>query len=293
RLGRLRAGCAWRWGTLWWCARFGLFAWFSSSASLTARDICVGRGFQFGGGKRGGMIGQFFPHGRDLFLGDRAAVVPPLLSLKSKNVGNFLVTQALPRLHDRAAELLSFHLNWTLQTLHHDHGGATGAAVGNFRTGQRRISLALRSESARLMAHGGIRHENFFAGLGGTKLLLRLRSSATGAGPVRLGRDRARVQTVTAKASGEAAEIGAAKENREGVDSDQPQGKRLQTHARFLFFPLNRRVHFLHVLPVDIIHSLATPRYRIGGIHYFAAGLAAAGDAAGGAADFTSFNGCD
>src|SRR5207249_4334169 len=227
------------------------------------------------------MTGQFLAQSRNQFLGNGAAVVSPLLSLISEDVGNLLVTQAFPWLHDRAAELLSFHRNWTLQTLHHDHSGPTGSAVGNFRASKRRITLTLRSESARLMAHGAIRHENFFAALGGSKLLLRLRSSATGAGTVRPGRDRARIQTVAAKASGEAAEIGAAKENREGIDSDQPEGKRLQTHARFLFFSLNRRVHFLHVLAVAIIHSLATPRYRIGGIHYFAAGLAATGEAAG------------
>src|SRR2546430_15044044 len=54
--------------------------------------------------------------------------------------------------------------------------------------------------------------------------------------------------------------LGAAKENREGVDSDQPEGKRLQSHTRFLFFPLNGSVHFLHILALAIIHSLPLPR---------------------------------
>src|SRR5438477_7645384 len=130
------------------------------------------------------MTSQFFAQSRDLFLGNRAAVVSPLLSLVSQDIGNLLITQALPRLHNCTAKLLSFHCNWTLQTLHHDHGGATGAAVGNFRTGKRRISLTLRSESARLMAYRAIRHKNFFSALGGRKLLLRLLSSATGASPV-------------------------------------------------------------------------------------------------------------
>src|SRR5439155_12725101 len=134
--------------------------------------------------KAGGMIGQFTPYGRDLFLGNRAAVVSPLLSLISEDVGDFLVTQGLPRLHHSAAVLLSLHRDRTLQTLHHDHGGATGAAVGNFRSGKRRITLVLRSESACLMAHRAIRHKNFFAALGGRKLLLRLLSTATGAGAV-------------------------------------------------------------------------------------------------------------
>src|SRR6266550_5370647 len=148
------------------------------------------------------MIGQFFAQSRDLFLGNGAAVVSPLLSLISEDVGNFLVTQALPWLHDCAAELLSLHRDRNLQALNNDHGGATGAAVGNFRTGKRRITLALRSESSRLMAHRAIRHENFFAALGRGTLLLRLLSSATGASPVRLGRDGAWIQTVATEASG-------------------------------------------------------------------------------------------
>src|SRR5438552_10033976 len=98
------------------------------------------------------MTGQFLAQSRNLFLGNGAAVVSPLLSLISEDVGNLLVTQAFPWLHDRAAELLSFHRNWTLQTLHHAHSGTTGAAVGNFRTGMRRISLTLRYESSLLMA---------------------------------------------------------------------------------------------------------------------------------------------
>src|SRR5437773_9864160 len=123
------------------------------------------------------MIGPFFAYGRDLFLGNRAAVVSPLLSLISEDVGDLLVTQALPRLHDSAAVLLSLHRDRALQTLHHDHGGATRAAVGNFITGQRRISLALRSESTRLMAHRAVRRKDLFASLGRRKLLLRLLST--------------------------------------------------------------------------------------------------------------------
>src|SRR5437764_11028808 len=130
------------------------------------------------------MAGEFLAQSGNLFLGNRAAGVSPLLSLISEDVGNLLVTQALPRLHHSAAELLSLHRDRTLQALHHDHGGATRAAVGNFRTGKRRISLALRSESARLMADRAVRRKNLFAALGGRKLLLRLLSTATGAGAV-------------------------------------------------------------------------------------------------------------
>src|SRR5438552_2582421 len=130
------------------------------------------------------MTGQFLAQSRNLFLGNGAAVVSPLLSLISEDIGNLLVTQAFPGLHDRAAELLSLHRDRALQTLHHDHSGATRAAVGNFRTGKWRISLALRSESARLMADRAVRRKNLFAALGGRKLLLRLLSTATGAGAV-------------------------------------------------------------------------------------------------------------
>src|SRR5437764_14106959 len=130
------------------------------------------------------MRSELLAQGGDLFFGHRTSLIAPLLSLISQDVGNLLVTQTFPGLHDRAAELLSLHRDRTLQTLHHDHGGATGAAVGNFRSGKRRITLALRSESACLMAHRAIRHKNLFAALGGRKLLLRLLSTATGAGPV-------------------------------------------------------------------------------------------------------------
>src|SRR4030095_3802874 len=113
------------------------------------------------------MVGECLAQSGDLLLGNRTAGIPPLLSFISEDVGNLLVTQALPRLHDGAAILLSLHRDRTLQALHHDHGGTTGAAVRNFRTGKRRIALALRSKSARLMADRAIRHENFFATLGG------------------------------------------------------------------------------------------------------------------------------
>src|SRR5207249_1486554 len=116
------------------------------------------------------MAGEFLAQSRDLLLRNRAAMVSPLLSLISQYVGNLLVTQALPWLHDCAAELLPLHRDRTLQALHHDHGGATGAAVGNFRTGQRRITLALRAEPVCLVADLPIGRENFLATFGRRKL---------------------------------------------------------------------------------------------------------------------------
>src|SRR6476659_3740292 len=111
-------------------------------------------------------------------------MVSPLLSLISQDIGNLLITQALPRFHDCTSERLALHRDRTLQTLHHDHGGATGAAVSNFRTGERGITLTLRSESARLMAHRAIRHKNFFAPLRRGKFRRLLLATATGASPV-------------------------------------------------------------------------------------------------------------
>src|SRR5436309_5320185 len=127
------------------------------------------------------MAGEFLAQSGNLFLGNRAAGVSPLLSLISEDVGNLLVAQAFPWLHDGAAKLLSLHRDRALQALHHDHGGATRTAVGNFGTGERRISLALRSESARLMADRAVRRKNLFAALSGRQFLRRLPSTATGA----------------------------------------------------------------------------------------------------------------
>ena len=89
------------------------------------------------------MAGEFLTESSDLFLAHRAAMVSPFLSLIGQNVGNFLVAQTFPRLHNRGAELLTFHGDRTLQPLENDHGGAARPAIGNFRTGQRRISLTL------------------------------------------------------------------------------------------------------------------------------------------------------
>src|SRR5881392_3517860 len=131
------------------------------------------------------MAGEFLAQSGNLFLGNRAAGVSPLLSLISEDVGNLLVTQALPWLHDCAAKLLSLHRDRTLQALHHDHGGAMGAAVGNFRTGQRRITLALRAEPVCLVADLTIRRENFLATFGRRKLRGLLLTAAWAAGLLR------------------------------------------------------------------------------------------------------------
>src|SRR6478736_2750925 len=113
------------------------------------------------------MRSEFLAQSGDLFFGHWTPGISPLLSLISQDVGNLLVTKALPWLPDCAAELLSLHRDRTLQSLHHDHGGATGAAVGNFRTRQWRITLTLRSEPVCLVADLTICGENFLATLSG------------------------------------------------------------------------------------------------------------------------------
>src|SRR5512133_1077830 len=109
------------------------------------------------------MRSKLLAQSGDLFFGHWTPVISPLLTLISQDVGDLLVTQALPWLHDRAAVFLSLHRDRTLQALHHDHRGATGAAVGNFRTGKRRITLALGSESGRLVADRAVRRKNLLA----------------------------------------------------------------------------------------------------------------------------------
>src|SRR5207244_250489 len=166
---------------------------------------------------------EFLAQGRDLFFRNRAAVVSPLLSLIGENVGNLLVTQALPRLHDGGAELLALHGDRTLQTLQDDHGGATRTAVGNFRTGQRRISLTLRPESGCLVADLTIRRENFLAALHRRKLGGLLLPATTRTAALLRRRHTARIEAIAAKTPGVAPEIGAAEKKRERVNSNHPE----------------------------------------------------------------------
>ena len=230
---------------------------------LATRQIFVRSSVQIGFGERSRMAGEFLAQGRNLFFRDRAAVVSPLLSLISENVGNLLVTQTFPGLHDGAAELLSLDRDRTLQALHHDHGGATGAAIRNFRTGQGWITLALRSESVCLVADLTIRGENFLTALRGREFLLLLLTATTRSARLFRCRNAARIQAIAAESTGIAPEICAAEEKRERVNSNQPQREGFQSYAWFLFLPLNCGVHFLHFFALSIIHALARSRCKI------------------------------
>src|SRR5204863_761871 len=116
------------------------------------------------------MTCELFTQRCDLFFRDWTAFVPPLLPNVSKNVGDFLIAETFPRLHDGAAEFLSLNRDRSLQAFHHDHGVATRTTVSIFRTGKWRIALAGRAEAGGLMANRAVREENFFAAIDRGKL---------------------------------------------------------------------------------------------------------------------------
>src|SRR6266478_10226797 len=230
------------------------------------------------------MVRQFLAQGRDLFGSHRTGAVPPLAPFVGQNVGNFLIGQCfVPRLHDRAAELLAFDRDRSLQTLKNDHRRSLRTARGKFRTRQRRI-LTGNTETVGLMTRLTVGRENLFAAVARRKfslLLLSLRSATF------FGRRRSaeRIESVTGKISGVATEVSAAGENRDPVNGDQPDRKRLESNARFAFLALNRGVHFLDVRRFAIIHPLAGERGGIWSLVVHFSGVAVAiepGAAAGG-----------
>ena len=102
-----------------------------------------------------------------------------------------------------------------------------------------------------------------------------------------------------------ATEVSTAGKNREAINNDQPDRKRLESNTRLAFLALNRGVHFLNVGRFAIIHPLAGERCGRWSlvVHFFGgAGAgdpagAAGGEPAGGAAPpgavLTSLSGCD
>src|SRR6266478_6277919 len=250
------------------------------------------------------MVRQFFAQTRDLFSGYRTGAVPPLAPFVSQNVGNFLIGQRfVPRLHNGTAEFLPLHRDRTLQTFENDHRRSLRTASGKFRAGQRRI-LSGNTETVRLVASLAVGRENLFAAVARRKfslLLLSLRSATF----FRWRRSAHRIKAVAGKISGVPPQISAAGKNRDPVNGDQPDRKRLESNARLAFLALNRGVHFLDVRRFAIIHPLAGERGGIWSliVHFFGgAGAgdpagAAGGDPFGGAAPpgavLTSLSGCD
>src|SRR5260370_4843475 len=225
---------------------------------------------------------QLFAQGRDLFGSHWTGAVPPLAPFVSQNVGNLLIGQCfVPRLHDRAAELLALHRDRSLQTLKNDHRRSLRTARGKFRAGQRRI-LTGNTETIGLMTRLTVGRENLVAAVARRKfslLLLSVRAASS------FGRRRSpqRIESVAGKISRVAAEISATGKNRNSINGDQPDRKRLKSNARLAFLALNRGVHFLDVGRFAIIHSLASERRGIWSliVHFF--GGAGAGDPAGAA----------
>ena len=136
----------------------------------------------------------------------------------------------------------AFHGQRTLQAFQHNHADTAGPAVDDLRPGQRRI-LSGNTETACLMTGRAVGRENLLATLGRSELDRLLRSAGAGWPFFAVGRPPG-VQSIAAEISGITAEIGAAEENRESVNPDQPNRERLQTDARLGFLTLNGGVHF-------------------------------------------------
>ena len=142
------------------------------------------------------------------------------------------------------------------------------------------------------MASGAVRRENLFAPLRRRKFRL-LSPTASTTRPFRFRRRKADIEAVAGKVSRIAAEIRAAKKDRESINGDEPNRQRFETNARLPFLTLDGRMDLLNVRMLSVICSLARARRGIRRIlvHFAAAFPGAGGE--GGALDFTSCNGCD
>src|SRR6266567_2192839 len=244
------------------------------------------------------MISQLLAQRGDLLGRNWAGVVAPLASLVGDDVGNFLVGQCfIPWLHHCRAEFLAFNCDWALQPFEDNHRRTTRPAGCKLRAGQRRI-LPGHAKTVGLVTCLAIGRENLFAAIARRKfrrLLCALRSSSFFH---HLWLAAVWVQRLPAEVSGVPTEIRAAKKYCEAVNCDQPDGERLAAHARFAFLSLHCGVHFMNVGDLAVVHALA--RTRLGSwcaLVHFAGCAPGAGDgaweAAAGAADRTSFRGCD
>src|SRR5205823_3862119 len=146
------------------------------------------------------------------------------------------------------------------------------------------------------MTNGAVRRENLFAAIGLGKFLCLFTSGTTR--PLLFLWDDGRIERIAAEVSRETAEIRATEKDREPVDRNQPDGKRLETGARFALFPLDRGMYLMDIRVFSIIHSL--PHVAAGRmlVHFFSsfAGAgddAGAGEEAGAEVSFASFSSCD
>ena len=241
--------------------------------------------------------GQFFAQSGNLFGRHRACIVPPLTPFVGKDVSNSLVGQRFPPwLHDGAPKFLTLDSDWTLQAVEDDHRRPTRSARCKLRTSERRI-LTGNAETVGLMTGLAVCREDLFATIVRRKFrLLFTRARANDAFLCRR-RTTHRIETVSGKVSGITSEVGATEENRKSVNGDQPYRERFQSNARLAFLALDRSVHFLNIRNFAVIGPLSGKGRAIGSWLVHFAPLAAAGEAVGGdddgAADFTSFSGCD
>src|SRR2546423_8838447 len=188
------------------------------------------------------MVRQFFAQRCNLLRGHGTSAVPPFASFISQNVGNFLIGQCfVPRLHNRAAKFLALHRNWSLQTFENDHRRSLRTAGSEFGSSQRRI-LTGNTKAVGLVTSLTIGRENLFATIAWRKLgfLLLSLSCATF---FRRRRSAHRIKPVTGKISRVTTEVGTAGKNREAINNDQPDRKRLESKKRLAFLGLDRRAH--------------------------------------------------
>src|SRR5437762_4881318 len=155
----------------------------------------------------------------------------PTRSVRKSERRQFLVGQCfVPRLHNRAAEFLAFDRDRALQTLKNDHRRSLRPASGEFRAGQRRI-LTGNTETIGLMTRLTVGRENLFAAVARRKfslLLLSLRSAAFFC----RRRSAHRIKSVAGKTSRITTQVSATGEDRDPVNSDQPNRKRLESNTR-------------------------------------------------------------
>src|SRR6476469_840320 len=246
------------------------------------------------------MARQFLPQSRDLRGGNRSALVPPLLANVGENVGDLRVSQRfVPRLHDGCPKLHALYRDRALQSFEHDHGRTARSAINDFGTGERRVTLPLRTESVGLMANGAVGRENLFAAIGLREFGGLFATRTVGPGFL-VRRHESGIQTVAAEISREPAEICAAEKDGEAVNRDEPDRERFETGARLALLALNRGVHLVNVRRFAVIHPLAhvTDSRRVA--HFFsslagAGDAAAAGDDAGAGAEVSlaSLSSCD
>src|ERR1700676_5549702 len=134
------------------------------------------------------------------------------------------------------------------------------------------------------MTDGAVRRENLFAAIGLRQLgcLGLAWSSRSGFGWTRCAAER--IEPVAAEISRKTPEIRAAEKDREAVDRNQPDGKRLEAGAGLALLALDGGVHLVDIRVFAVVHSLPNVAAGCALVHFFSS-LAGAGDDAGAGED--------